>query len=121
MTEATYLTWLLLIPLVFSLLAFGARWLGRVGRILVEAAHLVSVTLVFALSLLTVRVVLFSGPIFGLSNWLHVDALGAIFLLIIGVIGFLVGLYSIGYTRHDLQSGEFDDNKLSTHYGPFHQ
>jgi hydrogenase-4 component F len=31
----------------------------------------------------------------------------------------LVGLYSIGYTRHDLQTGEFDNNKLSTYYGLF--
>jgi hydrogenase-4 component F len=54
-----------------------------------------------------------------MNNWLHVDALGAIFLLIIGVVGFLVGIYSIGYTRHDLQTGEFDDRKLSTYYGLF--
>lgn len=119
MTETTYLIWLLLIPLVFSLVAFAARWLGDMGRILVEAAHLVSVTLTLILSLLTVRVVLDSGPIFGLADWLHVDALGAIFLLIIGVVGFLVGLYSIGYTRHDLQTGEFDNNKFSTYYGLF--
>lgn len=119
MTETTYLIWLLLIPLVFSLVSFTARWLGGIGRILVEAAHLVSVTLVLILSLLTVGAVLDSGSIFGLGNWLHVDALGAVFLLIIGVVGFLVGIYSIGYTRHDLQTGEFDDNKLSTYYGLF--
>lgn len=119
MTETTYLIWLLLIPLIFSLVAFAARWLGGMGRVLVEAAHLVSVTLTLVLSLLTARAVLDSGPIFGLANWLHVDALSAIFLLIIGVVGFLVGIYSIGYTRHDLQTGEFDNNKFSTYYGLF--
>ena len=119
MTETTYLIWLLLIPLVFSLVSFTARWLGRIGRILVEVAHLVSVTLVLILSLLTVGAVLDSGSIFGLGNWLHVDALSAVFLLIIGVVDFLVGIYSIGYTRHELQTGEFDDNKLSTYYGLF--
>jgi hydrogenase-4 component F len=115
----TYLIWLLLIPLAFSLVAFVARWTGGIRRILIEAAHLVSVTLTLIMSLLTVRAVLNSGPIFGLANWLHVDALGAIFLLIIGVVGFLVGIYSIGYTRHDLETGEFDDNKLSTYYSLF--
>jgi hydrogenase-4 component F len=119
MTETTYLFWLLLIPLVSSLVAFAVRWLGGAGRILVEAVHLVSVTLVLILSLLTIGVVLDSGSIFGMNDWLHVDALGAIFLLIIGVVGFLVGIYSIGYTRHDLQTGEFDDNKFSTYYSLF--
>jgi hypothetical protein len=58
MMETTYLTWLLLIPLIFSLVAFIARTLGNASRVLVEAAHLLSVTLVLVLSLLTVRAVL---------------------------------------------------------------
>ena len=54
MIETTYLTWLLLIPLIFSLVAFAARWLGSASRVLVEVVHLVSVTLVLIMSLLTV-------------------------------------------------------------------
>jgi hydrogenase-4 component F len=119
MTETTYLTWLLLIPLAFSLAAFAARWLGSVCRVVVETAHLLSVTLVLVISFLTVNAVLDSGQLFGMSHWLHVDALSTIFLLIIGVVGFLVGLYSIGYTRHDLETGEFDNNRFSTYYGLF--
>lgn len=119
MTETMVLTWLLLVPLVLSLMAFAARWLGGLSRVLVLTIHLVSVTLTLVLSMLTVKAVLETGQILGLNNWLHVDALSAIFLLIIGVVGFLVGIYSIGYTRHDLESGEFDDNKLSTYYGLF--
>ena len=119
MTDTAYLTWLLVIPLIFSLVAFAARWLGGLSRYVVEGIHLISVTVVLVMSLLTVRAVLVSGPIFSLSNWLHVDELSAIFLLIIGVVGFLVGIYSIGYTRHDLESGAFDENKLSNYYGLF--
>ncbi len=119
MMQTAYLTWLLLIPLIFSLIAFAARWLGPSSRVIIHIAHLVSVTLVLGTAFLTVRDVIVGGPIFALRDWLHVDELGAIFLLIIGVVGFLVGLYSIGYTRHDLESGEFDDNKLSTYYGLF--
>ncbi|MEW6401863.1 MAG: hydrogenase 4 subunit F [Chloroflexota bacterium] len=117
--ETTYLTWLLLIPLILSLLAFAARAFGKASQFIIEGVHLISVTLVLVMSLLTVRAVLFTGPVFGLRDWLHVDALSAIFLLIIGVVGFLVGLYSIGYTRHDLESGELDANKFSTYYGLF--
>jgi hydrogenase-4 component F len=71
------------------------------------------------LSLVTANIVLQSGPISGLGNWLHLDALGTIFLLIIGVVGFLVGIYSIGYTRHEMETGEFDTAKLSFYYGLF--
>jgi hydrogenase-4 component F len=119
MTDTTYLTWLLLIPLIFSLVAFAARRLGGVGRVVVEIAHVLSVSLVLVTSVLTANAVLASGQLFGLGGWLHVDALGAIFLLIIGVVGFLVGLYSIGYTRHDLETGDLDDNRFSTYYGLF--
>lgn len=119
MIETTYLTWLLLLPLIFSLIAFAARWLGRACRFVVELIQVLSVTVVLVLSLLTTNAVLATGQLFGLGNWLHVDALGAIFLLIIGVVGFLVGLYSIGYTRHDLETGDLDLNRLSTYYGLF--
>ncbi len=117
--ETNYLIWLLLIPLILSLVAFAARWLKGLTRPVVEATHLLSVTLVLVMSLLAVRDVLVAGSIFSPGLWLHVDALSAIFLLIIGVVGFLAGLYSIGYTRHDLESGEFDNNKLSLYYGLF--
>ncbi|HUH98030.1 MAG TPA: hydrogenase 4 subunit F [Anaerolineales bacterium] len=119
MTETTYLLWLLLIPLLLSLLAFVARWFGALTRIIVVLAHLVSVTLVLVLSVLTVQAVLGSGRVFGFSGWLHVDALGAVFLLITGVVSFLIGLYSIGYTDQQLRTGGFDSRKLSTYYGLF--
>ncbi len=117
--QTNYLIWLLLIPLILSLVAFAARWLKGLTRPVVEATHLVSVTLVLVMSLVAIRDVLAYGPIFSPGLWLHVDSLSAIFLLIIGVVGFLAGLYSIGYTRHDLESGEFDNNKLSLYYGLF--
>jgi hydrogenase-4 component F len=119
MTEAPYLTWLLLMPFILSVVAFAARWLGSARCFVVEITHVLSITLVLVMSLLAVNEVGISGQIFGLSNWLHVDALGAIFLLIIGGVGFLVGLYSIGYTRHDLETGDIDEKRYSTYYGLF--
>ena len=116
---STYLIWLLLIPLILSLLAFATRWLGKATRRVVEILHLVCVTLVLVLSLVVVQGVLVQGVVVALGNWLHVDSLGAIFVLIVGVVGFLVGLYSISYIRNDLETGEFDNNKLTIFYGLF--
>ena len=81
--ETTYLTWLLLTPLTFSVIAFASRWLGTATRFLAQAAHLISVILVLVLSLLAVSAISVSGPILALGGWLHLDSLGAVFLLII--------------------------------------
>ncbi|HUI87852.1 MAG TPA: hydrogenase 4 subunit F [Anaerolineales bacterium] len=119
MTETTYLLWLLFIPLVISLLIFAARWFGRASRFIVILLHLMSTTLVLVFSLLIVWYVLAAGQVLGLSDGLQVDALGAVFLLIVGVLGFLIGLYSVGYTHHDLQTGVFDTQKFCNYYGLF--
>ena len=116
------LIWLLLTPLIFSIIIFAMRWLRSFSRRLfshltVEVFHLLSVLLVLVLSLVVVQGVLVNGNIFALNNWLHVDALAALFLLIISIVGFLVGLYSLGYIRHELDTGEFDENKLCNYYG----
>src|SRR5512135_1379295 len=96
----TALIWLLLTPLILSLVAFALRWSGRAAARLVEVVHILSVTVVFALTLIVVAGVLTQGVVVALKDWFHVDALAAVFLLIIGVVGFLVGMYSIGYVRN---------------------
>jgi hydrogenase-4 component F len=50
---------------------------------------------------------------------LHVDSLAAVFLLIVGVVGFLVGLYSLSYIRNDLQTGELEERQVSLYYALF--
>jgi hydrogenase-4 component F len=118
-SETNCLAWLLVIPIVLALAAFAARWLGAAGRAVAEMAHLLSVSGVLVASLVSVGAVLSNGPVFGLGRWLHLDPLGAVFLLIIGVVGFLVGLYSVGYTRHDLAAGDLDQERLTAYYGLF--
>ena len=115
----TALIWLLLTPLLLSLVAFALRWPGRAATRLVEVVHILSVTIVFLLTLMVVYGVLSQGIVFGLKDWFHVDALAAVFLLIIGVVGFLVGIYSIGYVRNDLQNGELKESQISLYYGLF--
>lgn len=114
------LLWLLLTPLVVSLLAFASRFLGSASRRIVEGLHLIGITITLILALSVVGMVLNSSEIQAMGSWLYVDSLAAIFVMIIGVIGFLTGLYSIGYLRHDLKTGEVDTAKLSSYYGFFH-
>jgi hypothetical protein len=115
----TALIWLLLTPLILSLIAFATRWLGRAVTRLVEIIHIITITIVLILTIIVLQGVLANGVVVAMNNWFHVDALAAIFLLIIGVVGFLVGLYSIGYIRNDVQIGELKDLQVSFYYGLF--
>ncbi len=115
----TALIWLLLTPFVLSLVAFAMRWLGHAGTRLVEIIHLISVTAVLVLTIIVVQGVLAQGAVVAQNDLFHVDALAAVFLLIIGVVGFLVGLYSLGYIRNDLQIGELKEPQISLYYGLF--
>jgi hydrogenase-4 component F len=117
--NSTLLIWLLVIPFVISLAVFTARWIQPSTKWISESLHLISVTVVLGMILAVIQQVLVYGPVSAVGGWLYVDSLAAIFLLIIGVIGFLVGIYSIGYLRHDLVLNEIDDRKLSTYYGLF--
>jgi hydrogenase-4 component F len=112
-----YLAWLLLVPLFLSLIAFAMRLLGRQAILQVETIHLVSITAVLVLSSLVLQGVLVQGSVVALNDWLHVDALAAIFLMIVAVVGFLVGLYSIGYIRNDVNQKELEEQQVSIYYG----
>jgi len=118
--ESAYLIWLLVTPLMASLVAVLANWIGRAARPALEIAHMLGVTAVLILVLIVAGQVLASGEVSALNHWLRVDALGAIFVVIVGLVGFLAGLYSIGYTRHDLEIGEMDTGRLIAYYGLFH-
>ncbi|MDR3438349.1 hydrogenase 4 subunit F [Telmatospirillum sp.] len=84
-----------------------------------EFAHLVSISFVLVLSIMIVGQVIDGNQLTAFGDWLYVDALGAVFLMVIGVVGFLTGLYSIGYIRHDLASGALDAGKMKIYYGFF--
>lgn len=114
-----YLAWLLLSPIILSLAAFATRWLGRRAWPWLEAIHLTSISSVLGLSLVVLQGVLWEGSVVAMNDWLHVDALAAVFLMIVSVVGFLVGLYSIGYIRHDLKTGELNLNQVIMYYSLF--
>jgi len=106
--------------LVTACAAFATRWLGAWTRRAILAIHLVGSTLALLLALCVVGWVLRGQSVFALGNWLFVDALGAIFVGLVALVGFLTGAYSIGYLRNDLARGDITVKSLSTYYGFFH-
>jgi hydrogenase-4 component F len=110
---------LLLTLLATSLAAFAARWLGSWTKRTVETVHLAGVTLALVLTGAIIEKVLRHETLFALDGWLFVDALGAIFAGLVAVVGFLSGIYSVGYFRYDFDKGDVSANRLSTYYGFF--
>jgi hydrogenase-4 component F len=117
--SANLLPVLLAIPLITALLAFAARLSGDAGRVIVTLVHGVGMTLLLLLSLVVVSEVMSSGALTALEHWVYVDNLGAIFLALIGIVGFITGVYSIGYMNHELHSGDIGVKQLCTYYGIF--
>jgi len=119
-----YLSWLLLAPLILSLAGF-AFYVLRQREILVapilisEGLHVASITAMLIFSLLVLQGVFVEGSVVALNDWLHVDALAAVFLMIVSVVGFLVGIYSLGYIRNDVRTGEMDERAVSMYYALF--
>lgn len=117
----TDLLWLLLaIPLIASLLAFACRALGRAARMATTWVHFTGITLLLVVALTVVCRVALGGDILAAHNWLHIDSLSALFLAILGIIGFITGLYSLGYMRHEVNNGEITVSTLCNYYGFFH-
>jgi hydrogenase-4 component F len=119
MTQIEWLPIVLFTPLVASLLAFAARWTGAGARTLSTLVHVLGIALTLVFSLLVVNDVMLHGPVSALNGWLHVDALGAVFLALVGVVGLLTGVYSIGYMNHELHEGEIDSPMLAVYFGLF--
>ncbi len=118
--ESSTLIWLLVIPLIAAAAALLARFVGRLARAALETIHLLSVTAVLVLVLIIAWQVLEQGEVAAWHGWLRVDAMGALFVIIVGLLSFLAGIYSIGYTRHELETGELDLTRLTTYYALFH-
>lgn len=117
--ETAILVWLLMVPLFLSLAAFVVRGLANEELLFIEIIHLLSISIVLVLGLVTVLSVMGGQTVTGLGGWLLVDSLGAVFLLIVVAVGFLVGLYSIGYIRQELRAGELEAGQVSIYYGLF--
>ena len=82
-----------------------------------EAIHVVSLAGVLVMALILVVGIMSSGePADALGIWFHLDALGCVFVALIGVIGFLTGLYSLPYIRHDVEEGAMGPGQVKQYY-----
>jgi len=120
MNASNLLVLLLIAPLVGSTVAFAASLFGsRGGPLVAESAHVVAIALMAGIALVLGATVLADGHVFALGRWLYLDPFGAIVAALIGIVGLLTGIYSLGYVRHDLASGAIGPAKLCRYYGFF--
>lgn len=105
--------WLFLIsPLLASLLVL----IGK-KRWWFEAVTLLSSVVVGVSLILLYKNVISLGNTFGLFNdTLNIDPLSFFFLAIIGLIGFSVTLYSVGYVRVEEAQKEMDAKQVKLYY-----
>lgn len=87
------------------------------SRVVFELCHLVSAVVVLAGSVLVALPVFTDGgEIWALDPWFHVDALGALFVLIIGLIGFCIAVYSVGLVRQLTDGGKYGPSQVKQYY-----
>lgn len=87
------------------------------SRVVFELCHLVSAVVVLAGSVLVALPVFTAGgEIWALDPWFHVDALGALFVLVIGLIGFCIAVYSVGLVRQLTDDGKYGPSQVKQYY-----
>lgn len=93
---------------------------SKAPRAAFEAVHVVSIAATLAAGLLVV-VAAWGGTasVEAFDSWLHVDALGAIFLGLVCVVGFLTGICAVAYVRFDAREGRLDCSQVKRFYAFF--
>lgn len=82
-----------------------------------ESIHVLSITLVLALGgMLVASVVVTGETVSAVGLWFRLDPLGSIFVALIVVIGFMTGIFSLPYIRHDIETGVVDSPKVKQYY-----
>lgn len=101
---------LLALPLVIALLSLIIK-----NRRLIGAISIVGSATIVVTAFLIARQV-FEGSIVIWGHFIFIDALSALILCLVAIIGFMVALYSIGYLDHDIREGEFLESRLKWYY-----
>ena len=117
MVPSILLALILFAPLIAAIAVFTTPVRNAPAEF--ERIHLASVSCVLLLAIIIAARVLGGDRLSAFDGWLYVNSLAAIFVLLIGIVGFLTGLYSLGYIRHDLAHGLLDRAKQKTYYGFF--
>jgi hydrogenase-4 component F len=120
MNTSNLLILLVIAPLAGSAVAFAASLLrSKWGPLVAESAHVIAISITAIVAAVLGAAVLADRHVFALGHWLYLDPLAMILVGLIGVVGLLTGIYSLGYVRHDLAAGTIGRGKLCTYYGFF--
>ncbi len=85
-----------------------------------ETVHVLAIGVVCLAALCLVVNVMSTGEtVEALGLWFHLDALGAVFVALIGVVGLLTGIYSLAYIRHDAETGKMAPGQVKRYYAFF--
>ncbi|CZE47853.1 hydrogenase 4 subunit F [Campylobacter geochelonis] len=110
------LTLILILPLVGALILFlSSKNYATLSIIHVIVSGITSLALLF-----NVYKVLVSGTFFSYDKFLFLDSLGAVFLVLIAITGFLVNLYSTIYMRWEFEEKHINLVDLRRYYGLCH-
>lgn len=104
------------VPLASSLL-MAVLPSKSVPRGVYEAVHAIALVVVFLLSAcLALHVMTGGQAVCALGPWLRLDALGGVFVALVGAIALLTGVYSIAYIRHDVETGAMGPSQVKQYY-----
>ncbi|MCL2806818.1 MAG: hydrogenase 4 subunit F [Coriobacteriia bacterium] len=82
-----------------------------------EVLHAFSLTIVCVSALyLAITVVLNGENVQALGSWFYLDALGAVFIFLIGAVGLLAGWYSLPYLRHKVGNDTLSNRQVKHYY-----
>ena len=107
-----FVVYSLTIPFITGLLALWIKNPATVAWLNIGGSSATAVTLLWLVKQITVQGSFHQG-IFLL------DSLSAVFLLIVGLLGFTAALFSMPYMKHELELGHVTAKMISRYYGMF--
>ncbi len=94
---------------MLGVLAVGSpRWVGRINTI--------GMLIQLGVGVILTRTVLSRGPLVGWGEFLYIDALSSLMVLLITLVSFLASHYSMGYLAHDLEERIHTLKRLKGYY-----
>lgn len=103
---------ILFLPIIFAITMFFSPLNFKV----LQNLHIAFNALISIFLLCAVGIVLKNGTIYTLNEFLFLDSLGAVFLFLIAITGFLVNIYMTTYMKWEIQSGKITLRQLKNYF-----